>query len=53
LLAGSKYMVSDRLIFDASLRFRTLRVDTEDASLTPNQVDMDAVVLRFGLIYEL
>jgi len=52
-LAGSKYMVSDRLIFDASLRFRTLRVDTEDASLTPNQVDMDAVVLRFGLIYEL
>jgi opacity protein-like surface antigen len=52
-LAGSQLNLGDRLSLDASLRYRTLRVNADDTTIKPNPLDMDSLVIRVGVMYEL
>ena len=52
-LAGSQLKLGERLSLDVSLRYRTLRVNADDRTVEPNPLDMDSLVVRGGLMYEL
>ena len=52
-LAGSRLNLGERLGLDASLRYRMLRVNADDTTVKPNPLDMDSLVIRVGLVYEL
>lgn len=50
---GARIEVGAGVSVDLSLRFRTLRVGADDKSVIPNEVNMDAWIVRAGLAFEL
>lgn len=52
-IAGTSFVIGERFGLDASVRYRTLRVNADDMTVKPNPLNMDAVILRLGLVYEL
>lgn len=49
---GAKRPIGDGINFDISLRYRTLRVGSIDEKILPNPINMDAIVIRSGVVFE-
>lgn len=53
VFGGARVPLNERLGADFSLRYRTLRVDADDADAEPNLIKMDAWVFRLGVTYDI
>lgn len=52
-IVGTKLNIDDRMTAEASLRYSTLQVDSIDKEVRPNPLDMDAIIVRLGLVLDL
>ncbi|MCE9614178.1 MAG: porin family protein [Lentisphaerae bacterium] len=50
-LIGTRLAINDAAAFDISVRYRGLRPDSRDVNV--GEIDMDAIVVRAGLVFDL